>query len=61
MENKNNDRFNYSNENEFEILEMQCEKCVYKHINPLTCEKFIVRKPSQILRCESLCSKFSAK
>lgn len=62
MSNEKNDNYlSYSEEGEFEILEMQCEKCLNKLSNPLICKKFHNKKPTYVLKCEEKCIEFEEK
>jgi hypothetical protein len=57
-ERNRDDRFNYTKQGEFHILEMQCKSCKHKSSNPMVCKKFLERKPTSVLRVETDCSKF---
>lgn len=55
------DRFNYTKPGEFQILEMQCERCINKLPNPMVCSEYTERKPNYVLRVECGCPKFESK
>lgn len=55
------DYFEYKEEGEIKILKLQCDNCRYQLKELYVCDKFLDRKPLEVLRCEEECPKFEAK
>ena len=55
------DRWAKLDKGQFEIKEMQCERCINKLQNPMVCTEFPDRKPSYVLKVEADCPKFEPK
>lgn len=52
---------NYTSPDEVIILEMECETCKYKTKEALTCIKYTIKKPKDVLRCEGKCIEYEKK